>query len=266
MYTFCGRTADEFHKGEKGMSCILCGVDKYSEIGKRSEFTIVKCSTCGLVYATPRPAESRLIEMYQKLTPSPRNYSPAKSFVRRLKYRFILSKIKGYFPPGKQIRLLEIGCSQGHLLDAAKGDKQIIATGIDLDGVELEFAKSKGLNVIVGTLQSVKFPDESFDAIVAVHVIEHLYSPVDTLSEMNRILSPGGILFSIMPCVAHIKARLAGIKWKYYSPPAHLWFFSPKTFTLLLQKTGLQSVFSSCFYNRAHLRSIGKKAPRLALS
>jgi len=188
------------------------------------------------------------------------NCSPGK-FIRRLKYRYILSKIKGYFPPGKQIRLLEIGCSQGHLLDAAKGDKQIVATGIDLDGVELEFARSKGLKVVVGTLQSVKFPAESFDAIVAIHVIEHLYSPVDTLSEVNRILSPGGILFSIMPCVAHIKARLAGIKWKYYTPPGHLWFFSPKTFSLLLQKTGFQSVFSSCFYNRAHLRSVGKKCP-----
>ena len=243
------------------MSCILCGVDTYSEIGKRSGFSIVKCSSCGLVYATPRPEESQLIEFYQKLTPSPRKYGDAKRFIRRLKYRYILSKIKGYFPPGKQIRLLEIGCSQGHLLDAAKGDKQIVATGIDLDGVELEFARSKGLKVVVGTLQSVKFPAESFDAIVAIHVIEHLYSPVDTLSEVNRILSPGGILFSIMPCVAHIKARLAGIKWKYYTPPGHLWFFSPKTFSLLLQKTGFQSVFSSCFYNRAHLRSVGKKCP-----
>jgi ubiquinone/menaquinone biosynthesis C-methylase UbiE len=259
---------------EMHLSCILCGVNQYAEIGKRTgiylgtkaEFTIVRCSQCGLVYAIPRPDESGLIEAYRNMSNSTGKSSPAKNLIRRLKYRHMASRIKGYLPPGKQVRLLEFGCSQGHLLDAVKGDKQIVATGIDLSGAELEYAKKKELNVLSGTLQSLKLPDESFDAIVAIHVIEHLYSPVDTLAEMNRILSPGGILFSIVPCVAHIKARLAGIKWKYYTPPAHLWFFSPKTFSLLLQKTGFTSIFSSCFYNRAHLRSVAKKAPKVALS
>jgi ubiquinone/menaquinone biosynthesis C-methylase UbiE len=134
-----------------------------------------------------------------------------------------------------------------------------IATGIDLDEAPLEYARNRGLDVLKGTLESQKFPDEKFDAIVAIHVIEHLHNPITTLAEINRILSRGGILFSIVPCVTHIKARLSGINWKYYGPPGHLWYFSPNTFSLLLQKTGFISIYSSCFYNRAHLTSIAKK-------
>jgi ubiquinone/menaquinone biosynthesis C-methylase UbiE len=218
------------------------------------------------VFAIPTPDESELIEFYHNLSTSPKNFSPTQSFIRRLKYRYMTSRIKGYFPPGKQIRLLEIGCSQGHILDAVRGDKQIVATGIDLDGAALEYAENKGHKVLKGTLESLKLPDESFDVVVAIHVIEHLYSPVGTLAEINRVLSAGGILFSIVPCVTHIKARLAGINWKYYGPPGHLWYFSPNTFSLLLQKTGFLSIYSSCFYNRAHLRSVAKKAPKVDLS
>ena len=239
------------------MPCILCGVDRYAEIGEKGEFTIVKCADCELVYTIPIPAESKLIKLYNSW--SRHDLNPAQSLSRRLKYRYTTSKIKKYFPRDKQIRLLEIGCSKGHLLDAVKTDKQIIATGIDLDEPSLDYAKSKGHKVFMGTVEALKFPDESFDAIVAIHVMEHLYNPVKTLAEIKRILSGGGILFSIVPCVTHIKARVAGIKWKYYSPPGHLWYFSPKTFSLLLQKAGFISVYSSCFYNRAHLKSVAKK-------
>ena len=226
----------------------------------------MKCSSCGLVFALPRPDESQLIEFYHGLSSGLKDFSSAQSFIRRMKFRHVTSTIKKYFPSGKQIRLLEIGCSQGQLLDAVKGDNQIVATGIDLDTAALERARNNGHNVLEGTLESLKFPDESFDAIVAIHVIEHLHSPVDTLAEMNRILSPGGIVFSIVPCVSHIKARLAGIKWKYYTPPAHLWFFSRKTFSLLHQKAGFKTVYSSCFYNRAHLRAIGRKVRKVGVS
>ena len=252
--------------GASELACILCGVDEHTEIGKKGEFTIVKCSRCGLVFALPRPDESQLIDFYHSLSSGLKTFSPAQSFIRRLKFRYMTSTIKRYFPRDKQIRLLELGCSQGQLLDAVKEDKRIIATGIDLDTAALERARNRGHNVFEGTLESLKFPAGSFDAIVAVHVIEHLHSPLNTLAEMNRILSPGGVLFSIVPCVTHIKSRIAGIKWKYYTPPGHLWFFSPKTFSLLLQKTGFTAVFSSCFYNRAHLRSIGKKISNAVLS
>lgn len=239
------------------MACILCETKRFSEIGKKGQFAIVKCANCEFVYTMPIPDEEELVRIYN--SENFKDFKPHKSLGRAIKYRYLALKLKKLFPHNKQIRLLEIGCNQGDLLNAIKVDKQIIATGIDLNAVPLEYAKSRGLNVLKGTLESQKFLNESFDIVIAIHVIEHLYNPINTLGEINRILSPGGILFSIVPCVTHIKAKFAGIKWKYFGPPGHLWYFSPSTFNLLLQKTGFTTIYSSCFSRHAHLKTIAKK-------
>ena len=240
------------------MACIICGSDGYNIIGKKGEFTIVRCISCEFVYTVPIPEEAELIKFYSPKE-KPQDFKPHSSIGRAIKYHFFASRIKRFFPRNKQIRLLEIGCSQGDLLNAVKSDKQITAMGIDLNDAALNYAQSLGLNVFKGTLESLKFPNESFDVVVAIHVIEHLYDPIATINEINRILTGGGILISIVPCVTHIKAKLAGIKWKYFGPPGHLWYFSPMTFNILLRKTGFIPMYSSCFYNRAHLKAIAKK-------
>ena len=124
----------------------------------------------------------------------------------------------------------------------------------------MDYAKKRlGLNVRYGTLDSFKFADETFDCILASHVIEHLIDPISTLQEIHRILRPGGIFIAMVPCVSHIKAVMYGSKWKYYGPPGHLWYFSGKTFALYLEKFNFEILFSSCFYHRAHLKVIARK-------
>lgn len=238
------------------MACILCATDGFSELGEKRGFTIVKCAGCGFVYTTPLPCEQELIKATQKKAS---NFKPHVSISRKIRYRFFASRIKRLFPHHNRIRLLEIGCNHGNFLSVLKSDRKFVATGIDLNSAALQYAKSHGLDVLEGTLESHNFSGKSFDVVVALHVIEHLHDPLRTLTEINRLLSEGGMLITIVPCVTHIKARLAGIKWKYFGPPSHLWYFSPKTFALLLEKTGFTPVFSSCFYNRAHLKTIAKK-------
>ena len=238
------------------MACILCATNSFSEIGEKRGFTIVKCAGCGFVYTMPLPREEELIKATQKKSS---NFKPHVSLSRKIRYHFFASRIKRLFPQHDRIRLLEIGCNHGNFLSAIKSDKKFVATGIDLNSAALQYARSQGLNVLEGILESHNFSSGSFDVVVALHVIEHLHDPIRTLTEINRLLSEGGMLITIVPCVTHIKARLAGIKWKYFGPPSHLWYFSPRTFALLLEKTGFAPVYSSCFYNRAHLKTIARK-------
>lgn len=238
------------------MICILCAASGYTEIGKKRGYTIVKCAGCGFVYTTPLPSEGELITLTKKKSSS---FKPHVSISRTIRYRLLASSIKRLFPENKSIRLLEVGCNHGNFLSVVKTDARIAATGIDLNSAALEYARGQGLDALDGTLESHKFPSGSFDVVVALHVIEHFHDPIKTLSEIHRILSEGGTLISIVPCVTHIKARLAGINWKYFGPPSHLWYFSPDTFAMLLEKTGFTPTFSSSFYNRAHLKTIAKK-------
>src|ERR1700681_3393851 len=41
--------------------------------------------------------------------------------------------------------------------------------------------------------------DESFDAVIACHMIEHLANPIEALRECERVLRPGGRLVLIVP-------------------------------------------------------------------
>ena len=239
------------------MSCILCSSNAYQELGTIKEYKIVKCTQCTFVYAQPLPKMEELIKYYGEHLP--RKFKRHKGLVRKYKYYFLIRSIRKHFPKDKQIRLLEIGCSYGRLLSSLQLDKQFIATGIDLTDVSVEYARSLGLNVLKGTLESQAFPNESYDVVVALQTIEHALDPIRELTEINRILSKGGIFVATVPCVTHIKAKIAGMKWKYYGPPGHLWYFSPGTFKLLLSKTDFEPMTVTCFFRKAFLKVIAKK-------
>src|SRR3989337_3325012 len=136
------------------MACILCATDSFSKIGEKRGFTIVKCAGCGFVYTTPLPHGEELSKATQKKSS---NFKPHVSISLKIRYHFFASRIKRLFPQHDRIRLLEIGCNQGNFLSIIKSDKKFVATGIDLNSAALQYARSQGLNVLEGILESHNF-------------------------------------------------------------------------------------------------------------
>jgi SAM-dependent methyltransferase len=68
-------------------------------------------------------------------------------------------------------------------------------------------------------------------------VVEHLRDPLSVLRTVAAILKPGGIVIISTPNVASFAGRVLQIK-----PEEHLYYFSPGTMTMLLEKTGLEAV------------------------
>jgi ubiquinone/menaquinone biosynthesis C-methylase UbiE len=93
-------------------------------------------------------------------------------------------------------RVLEVGCGQGHLT------KRLAARGIDMTGVDAnpkasEIAGTDRVMYMKG--EDLEFGDESFDAVLSVHALEHI-PPLDkAISEMARVLKPGGSALHIYP-------------------------------------------------------------------
>lgn len=253
--------AAAFPEAERLAACPICGASEAEAFLDYNGFEITRCGGCGIVYANPVPSESELQGFYSKYAGEEGEvFRPHRSFTRRLKYAAFVRFIRRYFPCGKKIRMLEIGCSQGDLLAAVRDDPGFEARGIDYAVNSVEYARSIGLDAEVSDLFSKQFPDESFDLVVSIHVVEHVREPVAWLREIHRVLAKGGVVFLVTPSVSHPKARLAGKRWKYWGPPGHLWHFSPSTMRRMGEGIGLETLFSSCLYHRAHLRYAGRKA------
>ena len=81
---------------------------------------------------------------------------------------------------------------------------------------------------------SLTFPDDTFDRVIAAHVLEHLVEPHLRLREWVRVLKPGGVLSLVLPCDPGLAWRIgravgsrgkfvrAGIDYDYWMAREHV--------------------------------------------
>ena len=89
-------------------------------------------------------------------------------------------------------RLLEIGCGNGDYT-AALRDRFDLAVAIDLQWNELPVARGRGLDAVQMSATALACPDDVFDVVLAVEVLEHVSSVEDVCREVYRVTRPGGV-------------------------------------------------------------------------
>ena len=92
--------------------------------------------------------------------------------------------------------VLEGGCGQGHLTKRL-ADRGVDITGIDANPNAPEVAGTD--RVVCMDAEELDFDDEVFDKVVSVHAIEHIPDLNQAISEMARVLRPGGEAMFIYP-------------------------------------------------------------------
>lgn len=101
-------------------------------------------------------------------------------------------------------RVLEVGCGPG---EAAA---TIAASGADVEAIDIsermvELARARGISARVGDVQELPFEDESFDAALAAWMLYHVPDVERGLSELARVLRPGGTLVAVTNRVDHLR-------------------------------------------------------------
>lgn len=139
-----------------------------------------------------------------------------------------------YRPAGK---LLEVGSGSGKFLESMRRLGWHVE-GVDFDPHAVKCAREKGLPVVLGTLESQRYPDGSFDAVVMSHVIEHVHDPEGLLRECRRILRSRGQITVVTPNAKSLGHRVFGADWRGLEPPRHLQVFTPLALRTLAEKAG----------------------------
>lgn len=98
-------------------------------------------------------------------------------------------------------RLLDCGCAGGETtLMMAKRIGTTHVSGIEVAEENIAVAKSNGVDVHLGNLnEEIPFQSESFDVVVASHVLEHLADTDLFVREIYRVLVPGGYVVVATP-------------------------------------------------------------------
>ena len=139
-----------------------------------------------------------------------------------------------------QIRLLDVGCSNGAFIHTAS------QMGMNCEGVEpakeaAQAARESGLKVSHGFLEELNLPENSFDVMTVFEVIEHLKDPLSLLNECKRLLKPKGILVIRTGNTDSWTVKVLKGKWHYFNlnkHGGHISFFNKRSMLVLAQKTG----------------------------
>ena len=87
------------------------------------------------------------------------------------------------------VRVLDVGCGDGSLMDLLIKEKNIKARGLEINKENVKKCISKGLSVIEGNAETElhQFPDQSFDFAVLSQTLQAFYSPENVLKDLLRI-------------------------------------------------------------------------------
>jgi SAM-dependent methyltransferase len=139
-------------------------------------------------------------------------------------------------------RVLDIGCGNGEFLAELK------RRGWDVLGVEpgLEYAeraRSLGIEVIEDLITSDNVESfGKFDAVLLLHVLEHLPRPEEMLNLVRQLLRPGGVFFCEVPNDFNplqevvVATQDQGPWW--IAVPDHLNYFSIESLAAFLNGNG----------------------------
>jgi len=205
------------------------------------EWLVAKCAGCGLVQLDPMLSNDELGKLYPEDfyafsdIAAKRNTSIGR--LKGLLFRSLEVEDPSFSRSG---RVLDSGCGSGWALREFK-DKGWECRGVEPNEAAVRFGREQyGLNLDVGTVNSVNYPSGHFDYVRSNHSLEHDPDAGQTLKEFRRIIRPDGKLLIGVPNIAGAAARLFGPYWYYLGAPVHTYNFSLAHLERLLGRSGFK--------------------------
>jgi SAM-dependent methyltransferase len=104
--------------------------------------------------------------------------------------------------PERPLKVLDAGCGTGGSLPLLERFGQVTSFDFEARAMEM-FATRQRARLLVASTDAIPFEDNTFDLVTSFDVICQLPSPADekALSELSRVLKPGGLLLVRTPAL-----------------------------------------------------------------
>jgi 2-polyprenyl-3-methyl-5-hydroxy-6-metoxy-1,4-benzoquinol methylase len=164
-------------------------------------------------------------------------------FSRDDRVEIMVAQLNKILLNSKGKKILDIGCGDGVYEKQLDGNlkKDNFFVGIDISETQLSRAKTIFNETHLVNFENNRIPlnDGEFDYIICSEVLEHLFYPDRVISEIKRLLKPGGIFFLTTPNISCFQNRMALLFWgdspnfNYLQNKEHIRFYTKKTFIKL---------------------------------
>ena len=222
--------------------CSYCGSHSYSTIVTGPTVPIIACTGCGLMrqgWVSEKVKNDAIFVDYaggvERFTRQRKEKEAAHigDFLR------IADRLEELLPNTR--RLLEIGCAMGTTLNGFR-ERGWQVLGVEPEKWTADIARSKyGLEVISAPFQEAGLPNESFDAILLLHVIEHVSDPFKSLCDMAELIRPGGYL--VLETPRYDTPTFKILRGRERSViPQHLHYFTRKSMLMMCRQANFDAI------------------------
>lgn len=224
-------------------ACPLCQSEQRETSYEQSgEHKIVRCQDCRVYYLYPRLTESAILRFYANdnyFEGGDSGYSDTSyadqelalsATFKRLMRNLHRRKITGGL-------LLEVGCGYGYLLEEAEEyfSKRV---GTDFSPEAVRLASAKADEIYEGGIEQVPAAAK-FDCVIATHVIEHVYQPLEFVKQLISRTKPNGTVVLAAPDMGGMLKKLMGRRWASFKTPEHVLYYDHATLSALMRRAGL---------------------------
>lgn len=225
--------------------CICCGGQEWKKVCHlpsiffKVSADILRCKFCGCGVTWPIPFISSM--HYEKNGQYVQLFAMKEKLYLSFAHQ-LLSALDGIVDPAGKT-LLDVGCGGGFMVRAAK-EKGFRAQGIEANEELVEWARTKGLDVVRGDVRQLREENKRYDVIVLSAILEHLEHPQLLLESCKEILSDNGLILVSQASYDGLLPVTFPWGWYGWQPKEHYWHFTPNAFEKFSASRGFVKVLN----------------------
>ena len=236
-------------------SCLICGCEIKKHIGDRLysfqnlrevKACVYKCESCDFYECDPSFSNTESLEASYYGSSQTYNFMfeaiTEKHFKKRSERLLNYANLR---------KVMDFGCGGGDLIKFLKTHYDEVVGLEPSKGLAKSTAQKYNVPVFDQRINDSSIPNEEFDAIFAIHSIEHVLNPHETISCLKSILKKGGYMCIEVPNSNSNIYRLQNLVHRFFGkkiatqltplhPPFHHLGYTEKSMTYLLKKNSFK--------------------------